>query len=48
MLRAVKDAHEVELLAAAGAAADATYEDILPSASAGGGSPTWRPIWYGC
>ncbi|MCB5908278.1 aminopeptidase P family protein [Streptomyces pinistramenti] len=29
MLRAVKDAHEVERLAAAGAAADATYEDIL-------------------
>ncbi len=29
MLRAVKDAHEVELLAAAGAAADATYEEIL-------------------
>ncbi|GAU64772.1 putative Xaa-Pro dipeptidase [Streptomyces sp. NBRC 110611] len=29
MLRAVKDAHEVERLAAAGAAADATYEEIL-------------------
>jgi Xaa-Pro aminopeptidase len=29
MLRAVKDAAEVELLAAAGAAADATYEQIL-------------------
>ncbi|WP_407550543.1 aminopeptidase P family protein [Streptomyces sp. Pv4-95] len=29
MLRAVKDAHEVERLAAAGAAADATYEKIL-------------------
>lgn len=29
MLRAVKDAHEVARLAAAGAAADATYEDIL-------------------
>ncbi|SHN14517.1 Xaa-Pro aminopeptidase [Streptomyces yunnanensis] len=29
MLRAVKDAYEVERLAAAGAAADATYQDIL-------------------
>ncbi|MFM9706249.1 aminopeptidase P family protein [Streptomyces galilaeus] len=29
MLRAVKDEHEVARLAAAGAAADATYEDIL-------------------
>ncbi|WP_326619130.1 aminopeptidase P family protein [Streptomyces decoyicus] len=29
MLRAVKDAHEVARLAAAGAAADATYEEIL-------------------
>ncbi|MDQ8703680.1 aminopeptidase P family protein [Streptomyces sp. LHD-70] len=29
MLRAVKDAHELERLAAAGAAADATYEEIL-------------------
>ncbi|MFF4951805.1 aminopeptidase P family protein [Streptomyces chattanoogensis] len=29
MLRAVKDAHEVARLAAAGAAADAAYEDIL-------------------
>ncbi|MET9292047.1 aminopeptidase P family protein [Streptomyces sp. NPDC003077] len=29
MLRAVKDAHEVERLAAAGAAADAVYEEIL-------------------
>ncbi|MFI0224072.1 M24 family metallopeptidase [Streptomyces lydicus] len=29
MLRAVKDAHEVAMLAAAGAAADATYEEIL-------------------
>ncbi|MEU9502398.1 aminopeptidase P family protein [Streptomyces sp. NPDC048196] len=29
MLRAVKDAHEVALLAAAGAAADATYEKVL-------------------
>ncbi|QOV47671.1 aminopeptidase P family protein [Streptomyces chromofuscus] len=29
MLRAVKDAHEVERLAAAGAAADAAYRDIL-------------------
>ncbi|MGW7648205.1 aminopeptidase P family protein [Streptomyces bobili] len=29
MLRAVKDGHEVARLAAAGAAADATYEDIL-------------------
>ncbi|MFD9813755.1 aminopeptidase P family protein [Streptomyces sp. NPDC059080] len=29
MLRAVKDAYEVERLAAAGAAADATYDDIL-------------------
>ncbi|MEU9486827.1 aminopeptidase P family protein [Streptomyces decoyicus] len=29
MLRAVKDTHEVERLAAAGAAADATYEEIL-------------------
>ncbi|WP_052863609.1 aminopeptidase P family protein [Streptomyces niger] len=29
MLRAVKDAYEVERLAAAGAAADATYEEIL-------------------
>ncbi|MGW1492651.1 aminopeptidase P family protein [Streptomyces sp. NPDC002402] len=29
MLRAMKDAHELERLAAAGAAADATYEEIL-------------------
>ncbi|HSK95936.1 MAG TPA: M24 family metallopeptidase, partial [Euzebyales bacterium] len=29
MLRAVKDRHELERLAAAGAAADATYEEIL-------------------
>ncbi|MCM1971651.1 MULTISPECIES: aminopeptidase P family protein [Streptomyces] len=29
MLRAVKDAHELDRLAAAGAAADATYEEIL-------------------
>ncbi|MFC7302891.1 aminopeptidase P family protein [Streptomyces monticola] len=29
MLRAVKDVHELERLAAAGAAADATYEEIL-------------------
>ncbi|WKX71074.1 aminopeptidase P family protein [Streptomyces sp. XD-27] len=29
MLRAVKDAHEVELLAAAGAAADAVFEEIV-------------------
>lgn len=29
MLRAVKDAHELERLAAAGAAVDATYEEIL-------------------
>lgn len=35
MLRAVKDAHEVERLAAAGAAADATYEDILELPFAG-------------
>ena len=35
MLRAVKDAAEVELLAAAGAAADATYEQILSVRFAG-------------
>ncbi|MGX1271255.1 aminopeptidase P family protein [Streptomyces phaeoluteigriseus] len=35
MLRAVKDAHEVARLAAAGAAADATYEDILAVRFAG-------------
>lgn len=35
MLRAVKDAHEVELLAAAGAAADATYEAIVDVRFAG-------------
>ena len=29
MLRAVKDAHELDRLAAAGAGADATYEEIL-------------------
>ncbi|MFG3513592.1 aminopeptidase P family protein [Streptomyces bobili] len=35
MLRAVKDEHEVARLAAAGAAADATYEDILAVRFAG-------------
>ncbi|MFC9912971.1 M24 family metallopeptidase [Streptomyces sp. NPDC059862] len=35
MLRAVKDAHEVERLAAAGAAADAAYRDILSVRFAG-------------
>ncbi|UNO43906.1 aminopeptidase P family protein [Streptomyces sp. MST-110588] len=35
MLRAVKDEHEVALLAAAGQAADATYEDILKVPFAG-------------
>ncbi|MDT0452285.1 aminopeptidase P family protein [Streptomyces hesseae] len=35
MLRAVKDAHEVELLAAAGAAADATYETVVDLRFAG-------------
>ncbi|MFD7407414.1 aminopeptidase P family protein [Streptomyces sp. NPDC059866] len=35
MLRAVKDAHEVERLAAAGAAADAAYRDILAVRFAG-------------
>ncbi|WAZ22987.1 aminopeptidase P family protein [Streptomyces cinnabarinus] len=35
MLRAVKDAHEVARLAAAGAAADATYEEILSVRFAG-------------
>jgi Xaa-Pro aminopeptidase len=35
MLRAVKDAHELERLAAAGAAADATYEQILSVRFAG-------------
>ncbi|MFJ6746663.1 MULTISPECIES: M24 family metallopeptidase [unclassified Streptomyces] len=35
MLRAVKDAHEVARLAAAGAAADATYQEILGAPFAG-------------
>ncbi|OQD55182.1 peptidase M24 family protein [Streptomyces phaeoluteigriseus] len=35
MLRAVKDEHEIALLAAAGAAADATYEDLLAVRFAG-------------
>ncbi|MEU5400463.1 aminopeptidase P family protein [Streptomyces sp. NPDC005963] len=35
MLRAVKDAHELERLAAAGAAADATYEEIIKVPFAG-------------
>ncbi|MFF0446612.1 aminopeptidase P family protein [Streptomyces sp. NPDC004609] len=35
MLRAVKDAHELERLAAAGAAADATYEEIVKLRFAG-------------
>ncbi|KOG85667.1 peptidase M24, partial [Streptomyces varsoviensis] len=35
MLRAVKDAHEVERLAAAGAAADATFEEIAQVRFAG-------------
>jgi len=35
MLRAVKDAHELERLAAAGAAADATYQGILGARFAG-------------
>ncbi|MFE7134540.1 aminopeptidase P family protein [Streptomyces sp. NPDC057638] len=35
MLRAVKDARELELMAAAGAAADATYEEILTVRFAG-------------
>jgi Xaa-Pro aminopeptidase len=35
MLRAVKDAHEIERLTSAGAGADATYEDILAVPFAG-------------
>jgi D-alanyl-D-alanine dipeptidase len=48
MLRAVKDANELARLEAAGAAADATYEQILDVRFAAGRRPTSRPISHGC
>ena len=48
MLRAVKDADELARLDAAGAAADATYEQILGVGSPAGRRPTSRPTWPGC
>ena len=49
MLRAVKDAHELARLAAAGAAADATFErDPRPYGSPAAGRPTSPPTWPGC
>ncbi len=49
MLRAVKDAHELDRLAAAGAAADATFERDPEGALRRAYRETrWPPTWPGC
>ena len=48
MLRAVKDADELDRLAAAGAAADAAYEQILDVRFAGRTERRSAPTWPGC
>ena len=48
MLRAVKDDKELARLEAAGAAADATYGEIIRCASPDAVRPTWRATWPNC